>query len=188
MEEAKDAKVCPQILPQLQEILSDPQQHMLLKLELAATMDVGEHSVKATYFVEGDGPLIFSCYEKLSAVNQACQAPHYPNVHAIATAIAREDPGQNVVALEWRAKACVELAITWIQRKFNVDLYDLLMAFKAARLFCPVSVQWLRPTDASVESLRAFPFLDSDEIINGPKAKLPDYLAAAEDVNVLNEE
>ena len=184
MEEAKDAKVCPQILPELQEILSDPQQHMLLKLELAATMDVGEHFVKATYFVEGDGPLIFSCYEKLSTVNQACQAPHYPNVHAIA----REDPGQNVAALERRAKACVELAITWFQRKFNVDLYDLLMAFKAARLFCPVSVQWLRPTDASVESLRAFPFLDSDEIINGPKAKLPDYLAAAEDVNVLNEE
>ena len=59
MEEAKDAKVCPQILPQLQEILSDPQQHMLLKLELAATIDVGEHFVKATYFLEGDGPLIF---------------------------------------------------------------------------------------------------------------------------------
>ena len=70
MEEAKDAKVCP-------------------KLELAATIDVGEHFVKATYFLEGDGPLIFSCYEKVSAVNQACQAPHYPNVHAIATAIAR---------------------------------------------------------------------------------------------------
>ena len=85
-------------------------------------------------------------------------------------------------------KACVEPAITWFQRKFNVDLYDLLMAFKAARLFCPVSVQWLRPTDASVESLKAFPLLDSDEIINGLKAKLPDYSAAAEDVNVLNEE
>ena len=188
VEEAKDANVCPQILPQLQEILSDPQQHMLLKLELAATIDVGEHFVKATYFLEGDGPLIFNCYEKVSAVNQACQAPHYPNVHAIATAIAREDPGQNVAALERRAKACVEPAITWFQRKFNVDLYDLLMAFKAARLFCPVSVQWLRPTDASVESLRAFPFLDSDAIINGLKAELPVYLAAAEDVNVLNEE
>ena len=107
MEEAKDANVCPQILPQLQEILSDPQQHMLLKLELAATIDAGEHFVKATYFLEGDGPLIFNCYEKVSAVNQACQAPHYPNVHAIATAIAREDPGQNVAALERRAKACV---------------------------------------------------------------------------------
>ena len=68
---------------------------------------------------------------------------------------------------------CVEPAITWFQRKFNVDLYDLLIAFKAARLFCPVNVQWLKPTDASVESLRAFPFLDSDEIINGLS---PSYL------------
>jgi len=125
MEEAKDAKVCLQILPQLQEILSDPQQHMLFKLELATTIDVGEHSVKATYFLEGDGPLIFSCYEKVSAVNQASQAPHYPIVHAIA--IAREDPSQNVAALERRAKACVEPAITSFWRKFNVNLYDLLM-------------------------------------------------------------
>ena len=140
MEEAKDANVCPQIVPQLQEILSDPQQYMLLKFELAATIDAGEYFVKAMYFLEGD----FSCYEKLSSVNQACQPPHYWNVHAIATAIVREDPGQNVAALERRAKACVEPAITWFQRKFNFDLYDLLMAFKAARLFCPVSVQWLR--------------------------------------------
>jgi len=188
MEEAKDAKVCLQILPQLQEILSDPQQHMLLKLELATIIDVGEHSVKAMYFLEGDGPLIFSCYEKVSTVNQASQAPHYLIVHAIVTAIAREDPGQNVAALERRAKACVEPAITSFRRKFNVNLYDLLMPFKAARLFCPVSVQWLRPTDASVESLRAFSFLESDAIINGLKAELPVYLAAAEHVNVLNEE
>ena len=82
----------------------------------------------------------------------------------------------------------IEPAITWFQRKFNVDLYGLLMAFKVARLFCPVSVQWFRPTDASVESFMAFPFLDSDAIINSLKAELPVYLAAAEDVNVLSEE
>ena len=70
----------------------------------SATIDVGEHFLKATYFLEGDGPLIFSCYEKLSAVNQACEAAHYPNVHSIATAIAREDPGQNVAALEGERK------------------------------------------------------------------------------------
>ena len=68
VEEAKDAKVCPQLLPQLQAILSEPQRPMNLKLELAATIDVGEHFVKATYLLEGDGPLIFACYEKLSAV------------------------------------------------------------------------------------------------------------------------
>ena len=48
---------------------------MSLKLELAATIDVGEHFVKATYFLEGDGPLVFACYEKLSAVFQLCQVP-----------------------------------------------------------------------------------------------------------------
>ena len=50
--EAKGVKVCPQLLPQLQATLSDPQRQMNLKLGLAATIDVGEHFVKATYFLE----------------------------------------------------------------------------------------------------------------------------------------
>ena len=146
------------------------------------SVDVGKHFVKATYLLEGDGPLVFSCCEKLSAVSQFCQTPCFPNVRAIATAIAKEDPCQNVTALKRSAKACVEPAITWFLRKFNVDLYDVVVAFKAARLFCPVRIQWLKPTNALVESLRAFPFLDSDTTIDGLKAELPAYLAAAEDV------
>ena len=93
IEEAKDAKVCPQLLPQLQATVSDPQQLMSLKLELAVTTDIGEHFVKAMYFLEGDGPLVFACYEKVSAVSQFCEAPDFPNVCAIATAIVEEDPG-----------------------------------------------------------------------------------------------
>ena len=138
--------------------------------------------------MEGDGPLIFACYEKVSAVSQFCQSPHFPNVRAIATAIAEEDPSQNVAALERRAKACVEPAITWFLRKLNVNLYDVLVAFKAARLFCPVSIQCLRPTNALVKSLRAFPFLDSDAIIDGLKAEFPAYMAAPEDVVISTEE
>ena len=46
-------------------ILSDPQRLMSLKLEFAATIDVVEHFVKATYFLEGDGPLVFAFYVKL---------------------------------------------------------------------------------------------------------------------------
>ena len=87
---------------------------------------------------------------------------------------------KNVTALERSAKAYVEPAITWFP--FNVDLYDVVVAFKAFRLFCPVRIQWLKPTNALVESLRAFPFLDSDTTIDGLKAELPVYLAAAEDV------
>lgn len=46
--------------------------------------------IKATYFLEGGDPLIFSRYEELSVVNQACQASHYPNVHPITTTIAEK--------------------------------------------------------------------------------------------------
>ena len=92
-------------------------------------------------------------------------------------------------ALERSAKACVEPAITWLLRKFNVDLYDVMVVFKAARLFCPVRIQWFEPTNALVESLRAFPaFLNSDTTIDGLKAELPAYLAAAEDVVIPTEE
>ena len=187
VEEAKNTKVCPKLLPQPQ-ALSDPQRLMNLKLELAAAIDVGEHFVKATYFLEGDGPLVFACYEKLSAVSQFCQAPCFPNVRAIAIAIAEEDSCQNVIALERSAKACVRPAITWFLRKFNVDLYDLVVTFKAARLFCPVRIQWLKPTNALVDSLRAFPFLDSDTTIDSLKAELPAYLAAPKDVVIPTEE
>ena len=185
--EAEAAKVGPQLLPQLQAILSDPVRLINLKLELAITIDFGEHFVKATYFLEGDGPLVLSCYEKLSAVARACQAPHFPNVHAVAAAIAEENLAQNVAALEQQAKACVQPAIDWFLRKFNVQLYNTVSAFKAARFMCPVSVQWLKPTRQSVEALRIFPFLDDDGIINGLKAELPAYLAATEDV-VINTE
>ena len=92
---------------------------------------------------------------KLSAVSQLYQAPCFPSVRAIATVDAEEDLDQNVTALERSAKACVEPAIKWFPRKFNVDLYDVVVAFKAARLFCPVRIQWLKPTNALVESLCA---------------------------------
>ena len=107
------------------------------------TTHVGEHFVKATYFLEGDGPLVFSCYEKLKVVAEACQAPHFPNVRAVVAATANEGPNQSAAALELRAKACVQPAIQWFLREFNVDLYDAVTAFKAAKVMCPVTVGWL---------------------------------------------
>ena len=80
LEMAKEKKICAQIVPQLLEIMSDPQRLIDLKLELPVTVDVGNHFVKASYYLESDGPLVFSCYEKLKAVAEACQTPHFPNV------------------------------------------------------------------------------------------------------------
>ena len=106
-------------------------------------IDVGEHFVKAAYFLQGDGPLLFFCCEKVKAVSKVYQVSHYPKVHADATAIARENPGQNVAALERRAKAFVEPEIMWfLTEEVHVYLYDVLVAFKAATLFCPVRLSF----------------------------------------------
>ena len=63
-------------------------------LRAAATVDAGIHFVKSTYSLEGDGPLIFSYYEHLSAVAQAFGVGHYPCTLAVAREIANADAAQ----------------------------------------------------------------------------------------------
>ena len=46
-------------------------------------MDVGEPFVKATYRLEGDGPLVLSVYEEIAALRVAISHQYYPN--AVAT-------------------------------------------------------------------------------------------------------
>ena len=114
---------------------------------------MGEPLVKATYVLEGDGPLVFSCFERLQTVANACQVPHFRNVHAVAVAITAGDPAKNVAALEQEAKRSVEPGIQWFLRKFNADLYKKLSAFMAARIMCPEAVQWMRPAPVTVQGL-----------------------------------
>jgi len=55
--------------------------------------------------------------------------------------------------------------------------------FKAARYFIPSKVDELKLTPSDIEKLKAFPFLDSPEVVSGQKAELPRYTAAYEDVS-----
>ena len=88
-----------QFYKRFQAILADPERLVNLKLELAAT-SVGEHFIKTTYDLEGDGPLVFSCFERFKAVTEAYQAPHVPNIRAVAVANANEDATQVSATLE----------------------------------------------------------------------------------------
>ena len=45
--------------------------------ELAAVIDVGEHFVKATYNLEGDGASVLWSYEEIKKVRAVLQAAHY---------------------------------------------------------------------------------------------------------------
>ena len=53
-------ELAPSTCRKLLAILVDTQKSSKLQLELAAVIDAGEAFVKATYKLEGDGPLVFT--------------------------------------------------------------------------------------------------------------------------------
>ena len=60
-----DVRMKTSVLP-----FCDEQQKLgLLQIETAATVDWGKQFVKATYFLEGDGPLALECYEAIQKVS-----------------------------------------------------------------------------------------------------------------------
>ena len=56
---------------------------MYLQIELATVVDYGKPFVSATYTFEGDGPLVFICYEIVEQVKAAIHAGYIPNVDAV---------------------------------------------------------------------------------------------------------
>ena len=68
-------------------ILHDPQQKSYFMVELAVTVDAGMPFVQAMYNFEGDGPLAFTCYETISALNAAARQAYYPNLRAVTSEI-----------------------------------------------------------------------------------------------------
>ena len=179
----ENEEICPANPQHLLEIFDDPQTCQDLRLELAAIVDVWVHFVKATYYLEGDGTLIFSCYEKLSAVVRTAAVDNYPNT----VAVAQEIPNGNAAfrsQLIARAKACIQPGLQFYQQKFSGQFYETVRAFKSARLCCPVQVQSLTPTAESLQEFRSFPFIKDDAKIANLAEELPLYLAAAEGVTV----
>ena len=108
-------------------------------MELAITVDAGEPFVKATYHMEGDGPLVFSAYEEISTLRSTISNPFYPNVRAVADELAGGVPSLNNQLINY-AKACVKPAYDYFNRKFGEDLEVAVSAFKLARFFSPAKV------------------------------------------------
>ena len=61
-----------------------------------------------------------------------------------------------------QAKASIQPGLQFYNQKFSVQFHGTVRAFKAARLCCPLQVQALNPTAASLEQLRNFPFANDD--------------------------
>ena len=80
----KNSDIGPHTRPRLLSFFEDTQKLHHLKIELATVADWGEPFVKATYNLEGDGPLAFTCFETIQKVVTSIQVKNIPNVQAVA--------------------------------------------------------------------------------------------------------
>ena len=177
--------MAPATKEKLLNLLRHPQKRVLLKVEIAAIVDAGRPLVRATYILEGDGPLVLQCYEELSKVSASFSTAYYPNTKAIARSTAEEsgNPAYEQILLDY-ATECIEPAKSYFEEKFDAvsgEFSQLVSAFKAARLFSPYKVHEMKPTTAAVDELTAFPFLIGK--LEDLKLELPTYMAAVEDVS-----
>ena len=73
----------PSTRAKLLTFFNDPQKKVYLELEFATLVDAALQFVQATYKLEGDGVLVFNCYDIISTVTNAMHVAHYPNVEAV---------------------------------------------------------------------------------------------------------
>ena len=117
--------------------------------------------------------------ERLSALAHAVAVESHPNTEAKA----RERAGGNLPLynqLVAHGIACISPGFRFYQHRFSGEFHTTVRAFRAATLCCPVQVQTLHPTAASVEELKHFSFLNNDTTITGFLHELPHYLAVAD--------
>lgn len=167
----------------LTDICNQPQQQALLKIELAATVDAMEPFVKATYNLEGDGPLALRAYQELRTVESSIANAYYPNITAVSRLLSQ---GNFPVQQQWinYATQCIRPAYQFYQDKFiHGPLQPLVMIFKSCRLFDPVKVKEMQPdTAAAVNALRCVPFFDADNVIQPLQRELAAYQALTDDI------
>ena len=100
----------------LLEILNNQTKAAILQIELAAIIDAGAPLVKATYNLEGGGPVVWDCHDQVTTVLNSINTAHYPNVTAVAERIAA---GNNtaIQQLTDYAKSCVKGAHDYFTQK-----------------------------------------------------------------------
>ena len=137
--------------------------------------------VKATYSLEGDGPLALQAYQTVSSLYKHITLQYYPNLVSVACQLSQGNMERKNQLLAY-GKVCCAPAYAYFKTKFDNDLQPNMNAFKIARYFSPARVNELKPSVTDIDSLSAFPFVTPD-LIASLKSELSDYLAEAEDTS-----
>ena len=157
-----------------------------LQMQLAVVVEFCYPLVRATYVLEGDGPLVFTAYETISSVRNFVNAQpiHLPSTTAMAERLAAGNP---VHRQQWMAFAmqCVPDAIEYFNDRFaeGGSLYYLVRAFRAARLCDPSKMATMDPltVNLDVDDLLEFPFITAAHV-QRLKDEVPQYSALCEDL------
>ena len=115
-------------------ILKDQPTCRKLKLEIAITVDSMKLFVKATYLLEGDGPL---AYQHLSLLYNHIATEHYPNVSALAQQLAGGNQSHQQQAIAY-AKACCDTAYSYFKDKMDNDLQPLILVLRLLVTYHPL--------------------------------------------------
>ena len=73
----------PATTMKLKSILSSSKKSSLLQVELASLIDAGEAFVKATYKLEGDGAVVFECYDILAELHAGISTAYIPTLNSL---------------------------------------------------------------------------------------------------------
>ena len=154
---------------------------------MAAVIDAGEVVVKATYNLEGDGPLALVAYGIIRSVHASLQSAHFSSLSALCARLHPNDVNSQL-QLKALGMQCVQPGIGHLMKKFvgtvqvPAQFRQQVDFFKMARFFNPVCMADQQPTpDTCVDAVHGFPSLAQYADAIGPE--LPLYAAAVEDIH-----
>ena len=87
-------------------------------MELEVVIDYGENFVKATYYLEGDGPLIFRCFEIIDTFSIKRLDGRSPNAEAVTNDLSRGSLTYKKSLIEY-ARTCVQSCIIYFYRQLE---------------------------------------------------------------------
>ena len=174
--------LAPATIGKLKQTLNNPVKRLQLKHELAVVIDGGEAFVKATYKLEGDGPLALSAFEEIRKLYTVIVAPHFPNTTAVARQASNGNQS-NEQQLVASASLSVQPGFEYFKSKFDNELSPIVKVFKATRMLSPIKMSEMKVDTSTVDELSALPSLNNPTVLANIKSDLPAYVSAVEDID-----
>ena len=107
-------------------------------MELAAVIDGGSIFRNGTYFLEGDGPLVFVAFDKIMPLFMFIENPHWGNVDAVIDGIVenQENAAEERLCLKAHTLSVTLPGFNFFRSKFDPEHGQLAPQMKLLKLGC----------------------------------------------------